>query len=262
MDVLPLQGSNFPWKTLLLFLAKNGLVIEGYPYGILMLGERRNLAARTKGINDLSLPEKREMIAAIKSKKLTVGLVRDSRERRKSISYDWQCVCSTEVEAMGLNQAPVIIEEAPSASAADGSGKRMFKNGRTDRKGPSRLAPSAAATRVKHRKAHKVLDISPSHSSEVELLESPPPPQKTTIPQAGPSKPKDLRYLGPPMESQASPPGDGSQDDIQVDASETKKVRKRKASAEPDKRTGKKRAVDRNCYDCFFSPLYASFLFA
>lgn len=80
MDVLPLQGSNFPWKTLLPFLTKNRLVIEGYLDDILMLDEWQNLASRTKDIKDLSLSDKQELISAIKSQKLTIKLVCGSHE--------------------------------------------------------------------------------------------------------------------------------------------------------------------------------------
>ncbi|KAF8124774.1 hypothetical protein EV363DRAFT_1104085, partial [Boletus edulis] len=110
---------NFPWKTLLGFLASNGLVIEGYPYGILMPGQRRNEATRTKGINDLSLPDKRQLIRHMQDKVLTVRRVRDIHEHR----------------ALQGNNSPVVTEEAPPASAPDAYGRRMFSNGQVDRKG-------------------------------------------------------------------------------------------------------------------------------
>ncbi|KAH0828949.1 hypothetical protein J3R83DRAFT_2377 [Lanmaoa asiatica] len=58
VDTSKLKGNNFPWKTLLSFLASKSLVLQGYPHGILMPGQCRHEGMCTKGINDLTLAEK------------------------------------------------------------------------------------------------------------------------------------------------------------------------------------------------------------
>ncbi|KAF8425353.1 hypothetical protein L210DRAFT_877862, partial [Boletus edulis BED1] len=73
-----LNAKNFPWKTLLSFLASAGLIMEGYPFDTLMPGECRS--QRTKGISDLKLPEMKQLICAIKAGTLTVKRVKGARE--------------------------------------------------------------------------------------------------------------------------------------------------------------------------------------
>ncbi|KAH0833422.1 hypothetical protein J3R83DRAFT_12535 [Lanmaoa asiatica] len=67
VDTSKLKGNNFPWKTLLSFLASKSLILEGYPHGVLMPGQSRHPGTRTKGINDLTLAEKQKLYSAIKT---------------------------------------------------------------------------------------------------------------------------------------------------------------------------------------------------
>lgn len=83
VDTSKLKGNNFPWKTLLSFLASKSLVLEGYPHGVLMPGQSRHEGMRTKGINDLTLAEKRQLLSAIKGKRLTIRRA-GRKELRKS----------------------------------------------------------------------------------------------------------------------------------------------------------------------------------
>jgi len=69
VDMSKLKGNNFPWKTLLLFLASKSLVLEGYPHGVLMPGQSHHEGMHTKGINDLTLAEKQQLLSTIKGKR-------------------------------------------------------------------------------------------------------------------------------------------------------------------------------------------------
>ena len=55
--------SQFPWKSLLSILAKNGLIIRGYPH-ILMPGEVRG-NNKTKGIGDLLSTEQVDLATSL-----------------------------------------------------------------------------------------------------------------------------------------------------------------------------------------------------
>jgi hypothetical protein len=55
--------SQFPWKSLLAILAKNGLILRGYPH-ILMPGETRG-TNKTKGIGDLVSTEQIDLATAL-----------------------------------------------------------------------------------------------------------------------------------------------------------------------------------------------------
>ncbi|KAG2115499.1 hypothetical protein DEU56DRAFT_919410 [Suillus clintonianus] len=69
------RGGNFPWKTLPAILARRGYILENYPENILMPGERRATLAKSKGIHDLSIHERRVLADALKNNSLTVKTV-------------------------------------------------------------------------------------------------------------------------------------------------------------------------------------------
>jgi hypothetical protein len=62
---ITINMSQFPWKQLLLLLAKNSIVILNYP-NILMPGEVRTAANKSKAIGDLTKAELLELATALK----------------------------------------------------------------------------------------------------------------------------------------------------------------------------------------------------
>jgi len=74
------KRNSFPWTTLLNILGYQGLVIRGWPYPVLMPGQLRKSNARTKGIADLSLAERRRLHAALTDEEISVTKVQSKRE--------------------------------------------------------------------------------------------------------------------------------------------------------------------------------------
>ncbi|KAG1841842.1 hypothetical protein F4604DRAFT_1939208 [Suillus subluteus] len=123
------RGGNFPWKTLPTVLARRSCILRDYPDNILMPGEKRATLARSKGINDLSLDERRVLANALKKNALTV----ESTTTLKA--------CND----LMLSRAPVILGEAPVGDPLITRGRRKFANGRIDRLGlacPGDISPS------------------------------------------------------------------------------------------------------------------------
>ena len=83
VDTTKLRGANFPWKTLLAFLVEKGLIMEGYPHDVLMPGEKQSATSRMKGLNSLTLPQKRILASSLHAKQVTLRKVADSRELGK-----------------------------------------------------------------------------------------------------------------------------------------------------------------------------------
>lgn len=83
VDTTKLCGANFPWKTLLSFLVEKGLVMEGYPHDVLMPGQKQSATSQMKGLNSLTLPQKRVLASSLRAKQVTLKRVANSRELGK-----------------------------------------------------------------------------------------------------------------------------------------------------------------------------------
>ena len=70
----------FPWTTLLNILGYQGLVIQGWPYPVLMPGQLHKSNTRTKGIADLSFAERHRLHAALTDKEISVTKVQSKHE--------------------------------------------------------------------------------------------------------------------------------------------------------------------------------------
>ncbi|KAG1769966.1 hypothetical protein EV702DRAFT_1202631 [Suillus placidus] len=92
-----LLGGTIPWKTLPKVLAHHGYILENYPEGILMPGERRPTLTRSKGIHDLTALECFQFADALKNNVLTIKSIL-TLDARKSLTK---------------SRAPVIVGEAP-----------------------------------------------------------------------------------------------------------------------------------------------------
>ncbi|KAG1886389.1 uncharacterized protein F5891DRAFT_988558 [Suillus fuscotomentosus] len=124
--------TEFPWKTLPKELARLGCCLVNYPNETLMPGETRPTLSRSKGVHDLTLPHRINLVNALKMGTLTIRAVtNDAARTRLMMSTD-----------------PVIIGEAPSHRSIYSRGRRAFANGDIDCKGPRRLAspPSTPPT--------------------------------------------------------------------------------------------------------------------
>ncbi|KAG2094825.1 uncharacterized protein F5147DRAFT_778852 [Suillus discolor] len=124
--------NDFPWKTLPKELAWLGCCLVNYPNETLMPGETRPTLSRSKGVHDLTLPHRINLVNALKMGTLTIRAVtHDAARTRLTMSTD-----------------PVIIGEAPSHRSIYSRGRRVFANGDIDCKGPRRLAspPSTPPT--------------------------------------------------------------------------------------------------------------------
>ncbi|KAG9308808.1 hypothetical protein JVU11DRAFT_11433 [Chiua virens] len=148
VDTTKLRGANFPWKTLLTFLAEKGLVMEGYPHDILMPGEKQSATTRMKGLNSLTLPQKRILASALRANQVTLRRVADSRE----------------LAALVKNKSPVIVEEAPPPTSHHIHGRRMFSDGSIDHKGPRRVY-DGTSVRIKQSSKNKTRYIEISDGS-------------------------------------------------------------------------------------------------
>ncbi|KAG9309295.1 hypothetical protein JVU11DRAFT_10782 [Chiua virens] len=212
VDTSKLKGNNFPWKTLLSFLAGKSLVLEGYPHGVLMPGQSRHEGMRTKGINDLTLAEKRQLWSAIKGKRLTIR-----RADRKEL-------CD-----IVNNTAPVILGEAPPMSSHDSHGQRMFANGTCDSKGLPHPSPGVAATRVKRSKPQLPTQDQDTLEITDTSLSSPPPALRPVIVENSRKSSRTLPIVIPSSSESNSP---------------EPQPRKRKAAAPPAPHTRKKRGQE------------------
>ncbi|KAG1721681.1 hypothetical protein EDD22DRAFT_752038, partial [Suillus occidentalis] len=100
-------------------LGQRGHVLQQYPEDVLMPGEKRATLAKSKGIHDLSIRERRILADALKSNLLTVKSITGKDARAKLMS----------------SRSPVIIGEAPAPDSKHIRGRRGYVNGRQDRKG-------------------------------------------------------------------------------------------------------------------------------
>jgi hypothetical protein len=126
-------SNDFPWKTLPKELARLGCRLVNYPDDTLMPGEIRPTLIRSKGIHDLTLPHRVNLVNALKMGTLTIqAMTNDTARKRLTMSWD-----------------PVIIAEAPSYRSNHSRARRVFANGDIDFRGPRRLAspPSTPSTR-------------------------------------------------------------------------------------------------------------------
>lgn len=110
-------------------LAHRGYILENYPEDILMPGETRPTVVRSKGINDLTTLERFKLADALKNNVLTI----------KSIPTDAR-------ESLAKSRVPVIIGQAPTANSSHTRGRRVFANGRIDRRGLTRLGNTSASS--------------------------------------------------------------------------------------------------------------------
>ncbi|KAG1842593.1 hypothetical protein F4604DRAFT_1538014, partial [Suillus subluteus] len=99
-------------------LARRGYVLQDYPENVLMPGEKRS-SARSKGINDLLLRERRVFADALKNNLLTVKII----TKQSALAN------------LMASRTPVIIEEAPAPHSNHTRGRRWYADGRSDRQG-------------------------------------------------------------------------------------------------------------------------------
>ncbi|KAG1877475.1 hypothetical protein F4604DRAFT_1493391, partial [Suillus subluteus] len=99
-------------------LARRGYVLQDYPENVLMPGEKRS-SARSKGINDLLLRERRVFADALKNNLLTVKII----TKQSALAN------------LMASRMPVIIEEAPAPHSNHTRGWRWYADGRSDRQG-------------------------------------------------------------------------------------------------------------------------------
>ncbi|KAG1839147.1 hypothetical protein DFJ58DRAFT_733506 [Suillus subalutaceus] len=119
-------SNDFPWKTLPKELARLGCRLVNYPDDTLMPGEIRPTLIRSKGIHDLTLPHRVNLVNALKMGTLTIqAMTNDTARKRLTMSWD-----------------PVIIAEAPSYRSNHSRARRVFANGDIDFRGPRRLCLS------------------------------------------------------------------------------------------------------------------------
>ncbi|KAG2054504.1 hypothetical protein BDR06DRAFT_1007679 [Suillus hirtellus] len=105
--------NNFPWRTLPKELARLGYFLINYPNETLMPGEIRPSLTRSKGIHDLTIPHRDNLVNALN----------DTARTRLIMSKD-----------------PIIIGEAPTHRSFHSHGQRAFTNGDFDQNGPPCLA--------------------------------------------------------------------------------------------------------------------------
>ncbi|KAG1837515.1 hypothetical protein DFJ58DRAFT_668888 [Suillus subalutaceus] len=91
-------SNDFPWKTLPKELARLGCRLVNYPDDTLMPGKIRPTLIWSKGIHDLTLPHRVNLVNALKMGTFTIqAMTNDTARKRLTMSWD-----------------PVIIAEAPS----------------------------------------------------------------------------------------------------------------------------------------------------
>ncbi|KAG1857402.1 hypothetical protein DFJ58DRAFT_659166, partial [Suillus subalutaceus] len=110
-------------------LAQLGCCLVNYPDETLMPGETRPTLTRTKGIHDLTLRHRANLVNALKTGALTIRAVTSDAGRTR----------------LTMSKDPIIIGEAPSHHSIHSRGRRAFADDNIDRKGLHRL-PSPPAT--------------------------------------------------------------------------------------------------------------------
>ncbi|KAG2096050.1 uncharacterized protein F5147DRAFT_778412 [Suillus discolor] len=75
--------NDFPWKTLPKELARLGCCLVNYPNKTLMPGETRPTLSRSKGIHDLTLPHRINLVNALKMGTLTIRAVTNDAARTR-----------------------------------------------------------------------------------------------------------------------------------------------------------------------------------
>ncbi|KAG2156681.1 uncharacterized protein EDB93DRAFT_1062082, partial [Suillus bovinus] len=100
-------------------LARHGCVIHNYPENVLAPGERRSTLLRSKGIHDLTLPSRAILADALKNNLLTVQHITTEKTCRRLLA----------------SHEPIILGEAPAPESPHTRGRRVFVDGRIDRKG-------------------------------------------------------------------------------------------------------------------------------
>ncbi|KAF8430677.1 hypothetical protein L210DRAFT_821092, partial [Boletus edulis BED1] len=114
---------NFPWTSLAVILAEQGLVMQGWPTSVLMPGKARassnGSTARTKGITVLKEGEKRALCNAFENTEISVTRV-EGRDKRKALTS---------------SALPVIIGAAPPTDSGFSNAQQMFADGLIDFEG-------------------------------------------------------------------------------------------------------------------------------
>ncbi|KAG1882370.1 hypothetical protein F4604DRAFT_1537412, partial [Suillus subluteus] len=100
---------NFPWKTLPSELARNSLVIKGYPDDVLLPGGVHSNA--NKGIANLTLKEIGTIVGALQAGTMYVSKVSAAK------------------------QVPILVGAPPAGDSEHTAGCRLFANGQLDRRG-------------------------------------------------------------------------------------------------------------------------------
>ncbi|KAG1856731.1 hypothetical protein F4604DRAFT_1530031, partial [Suillus subluteus] len=126
-------------------LTRQGMMITGYPEDVLLPGEYH--ASKSKGIANLTLKEAGEVIAALKAGTMSRRICKVLFQLILLLHFDIQAHFST---AMILtSELPVVEGARPPADSLHTSGRRLFANGQSDRKGLAREKPSKAVTKKK-----------------------------------------------------------------------------------------------------------------
>lgn len=165
------RGGTFPWKTLPTLLAHRGCVIHNYPENVLVPGERRTTLLRSKGIHDLTLPSRAILADALKNNSLTVQHITAGNTCRRLLA----------------SREPIILGEAPAPESPHTHGRRVFVDGRIDRKGLPRQLPSPEPSPA---------PSAPSRHSRRQVFHSPEPSPEPE-PSPGPSTPPRLHRRRP-----------------------------------------------------------------
>ncbi|KAF8121400.1 hypothetical protein EV363DRAFT_1186188 [Boletus edulis] len=136
-DLSKFKPGNFPWTSLAVILAEQGLVMQGWPTSVLMPGEARassnGSTARTKGITVLKKGEKRALCNVFENTEISVTRV-EGRDKQKALTS---------------SALPVIIGAAPPADSGFSNAQQMFADGSINFEGPVCLPPSKAAMQIK-----------------------------------------------------------------------------------------------------------------
>ncbi|KAF8119594.1 hypothetical protein EV363DRAFT_1103297, partial [Boletus edulis] len=106
----------FPWTNLLNVFTTQGLVMKGWPDGVLMPGQLRHPGARTKGIADLINAERRRLQQVLLAGQITVTKLSGRDERRAVLEYN----------------EPVVIGAPPPPDSGHARAQQMYGNGTFD----------------------------------------------------------------------------------------------------------------------------------
>lgn len=82
-DVSKFKPSNFPWTTLAVILADQGLVMWGWPASVLMPGEPHTSTAQIKGITVLKKGEQCALYNTFENQEITITRLEGNDERSK-----------------------------------------------------------------------------------------------------------------------------------------------------------------------------------